>query len=330
MSGLLRRRNAPLGLLRELRTPSVQPWQHLTETLGEPVPAGRVRATFLGVSTVLLDDGHTAVLTDGFFSRPGVLRTFGGRVRPDRARIAAGLRRAGITELAAVFVAHSHHDHALDSAVVAAATGAQLLGSDSTARTAGALAAHRVTVVEVGASMTFGRFTLTALPAQHSPGDIAPGRIELPLQPPARAKDYRTGDCYSLHVTHGGNTLLIHASANYLPGALTGHPADTVYLGIGTLGKQSDQFRDAYWRETVTAVGASRVVPIHWDNFTRSLDHPLRPFPLAFDDFPTSMRFLVDRAQVEDIDLALPLLGRAVDPWPHRRPPRDATPGAPR
>ncbi|MGI9126558.1 MAG: MBL fold metallo-hydrolase, partial [Mycobacterium sp.] len=29
--------------------------------------------TWLGVSTVLVDDGECALLTDGFFSRPGLL-----------------------------------------------------------------------------------------------------------------------------------------------------------------------------------------------------------------------------------------------------------------
>ena len=36
-----------------------------------PAPArGDVRVTFLGVSTLLFDDGETRIMTDGFFSRP--------------------------------------------------------------------------------------------------------------------------------------------------------------------------------------------------------------------------------------------------------------------
>ncbi|MFC3890819.1 hypothetical protein ACFOWZ_04985 [Lentzea rhizosphaerae] len=34
--------------------------------------AGDVTAWFLGTSSVLLSDGHTAVLTDGFVTRPGL------------------------------------------------------------------------------------------------------------------------------------------------------------------------------------------------------------------------------------------------------------------
>ncbi|WP_240799093.1 hypothetical protein [Streptomyces sp. A0958] len=163
---------------------------------------------------------------------------------------------------------------------------------------------------------TVGRFTLTALPARHSPGDIAPGRIDRPLRPPVRATDYRTGDCYTLHVRHGTRELLIHASAHSLPGALDGHHAQTVYLGIGALGHQDEAFREEYWQRLVTATGARRVVPIHWDDFFRPLDRPLRPFRAFLDDFPATMDFLTRAAERTGVALALPVLGRRADPWP--------------
>jgi len=31
----------------------------------------------------------------------------------------------------------------------------------------------------------------------------------------------------------------------------------------------------------VDATGAKRVIPMHWDDFTRSLDQPLLPFPVV-------------------------------------------------
>lgn len=44
-------------------------WAEPTEAT--PVtPGAAVTATFLGVASVLLDDGETAVMTDGLFSRP--------------------------------------------------------------------------------------------------------------------------------------------------------------------------------------------------------------------------------------------------------------------
>lgn len=144
-------------LLTELGTPSLQPWRHLFRD-DRPVPPGRLRAVFRGVSTVLLDDGDTAALTDGFFSRPNIVSTLARPIRPDARRISAALHRAGITQLAAVFVAHSHFDHALDAPRVAARTGAQLLGSEPTAQIAAGydFPAHRMTVVTPGRPLQFG------------------------------------------------------------------------------------------------------------------------------------------------------------------------------
>ncbi|WP_091366767.1 hypothetical protein [Geodermatophilus telluris] len=57
---------------------------------------------------------------------------------------------------------------------------------------------------------------------------------------------YRTDDSYPLHVAHGERALPIYASARYLPGALAGHRADTVSLGIAARGRQPESFRDAH------------------------------------------------------------------------------------
>ena len=53
------------------------------------VPAaepGGMAVTFLGVSTLLVTDGTSALMTDGFFSRPGLRRVALGRIAPDPAR----------------------------------------------------------------------------------------------------------------------------------------------------------------------------------------------------------------------------------------------------
>ena len=293
----------------------MRPWIDLREP-AEPASVGRLRAMFLGVSTVLLTDGVNAVLTDGFFSRPNKLRVALGRLSPDRARVRSALERFGITELDTVFVVHSHFDHALDAPLVAGLTGARLMGSESTRNIAAGqgLAPDRFEAAVLGRPVRVGAFTLTALPAEHSPGDVAPGRIERPLGA-GRTTDFRTGDCYSLHVGHPDGELLVHASANWLPGALDGHRTDTVYLGVGALGRQSEDFRREYWHHLVTRTGARRVVPIHWDDFTVSLERPPRPLPVLFDDFATTMDFLSRRARATGVDLALPVLGRHTDPF---------------
>jgi L-ascorbate metabolism protein UlaG (beta-lactamase superfamily) len=123
-----------------------------------PAADGEFGVTFLGVSSLLLQDGESAVLTDGFFSRPSLLQVGLRRIAPDRARIDAVLARAGLEHLDAVAPVHTHFDHALDSAVVAERTGAVLVGGGSAAMIGRGhrLGEDRLDVVASGTSRTFG------------------------------------------------------------------------------------------------------------------------------------------------------------------------------
>jgi L-ascorbate metabolism protein UlaG (beta-lactamase superfamily) len=279
--------------------------------------AGALRARFLGVSTILLGDGETTILSDGFFSRPGLLRTLFARIEPDPTRIGRALERAGIRSLAAVLVVHSHYDHAMDAPEVARRTGAIVVGSPSTANIArgAGLAEDRIRIAIPAEPLELGRFRVTAVPGRHFPHGIAMGEIREPLVPPARATAYLEGGSTSYLVEHGGRSLLIHGSAGYREGALRGHRADVVFLGVGLLATRDDAYRDAYWREVVSAVGARRVVPIHWDDFYRSLDEPLAALPRKVDDLDLTLRFLLERGRAERVDVVLAPAFAEVDPF---------------
>src|SRR5690606_27645214 len=63
--------------------------------LPEAAP-GRPSVTFAGVSTLCFDDGDSALLIDGFFSRPSLVKVGLGRIAPVPERIEAGLQRLGL------------------------------------------------------------------------------------------------------------------------------------------------------------------------------------------------------------------------------------------
>ncbi|MGV0633774.1 MBL fold metallo-hydrolase [Mycolicibacillus trivialis] len=282
-------------------------------------PQSRVAVTWAGVSTLLIDDGSTAVLTDGYFSRPGLARVALGRVAPDPARIDGCLVRLGVRRLAAVIPVHTHIDHALDSAVVAEKTGAALVGGRSAAQLGAGhgLPADDVVVAEPGEPLTFGSFELTLVESRHCPPDRFPGAITAPVVPPVRASAYRCGETWSALIGHrpSGQRLLVQGSAGFIPGALAGHRAEVVYLGIGQLGRQPRSYLVDYWAETVRAVGGSTVVLVHWDDFFYSLSKPLRALPYAVDDVDFSVRVLAELAERDGVTLSMPRLWRPEDPW---------------
>ena len=274
--------------------------------------------TFLGVATVLVDDGRSAVLTDGFFSRPPLLRVGLGSVAPDGARIDAALDRVPADRVRAVLPVHTHFDHALDSAVVAERTGALLLGGQSAANVGRGhrLPAEQIRVVDHGESVEVDGFRLTWFESEHCPPDRFPGPITEPVVPPVRAKAYRCGEAWSILVEHeDGRNLLVQGSAGFVPGALAGRHADVVYLGVGQLGVQDEFYISRYWEETVVSVGARVAVLTHWDDFFRPLDQPLRALPYAGDDLDVTMRVLEELAQRDGVRLHLPQLWRREDPW---------------
>lgn len=276
-----------------------------------------VTVTWAGVTTLLIDDGDSAVMTDGFFSRPGLLTVAARPLRPSLPRIQHALNRLGVERLDAVTPVHTHFDHAMDSAVVAGRTGARLIGGASAAHVGHGADLDRVDVVTPGEPVTAGAYDVTLIEGHHCPPDRFPGQITAPVRPPARASAYRCGEAWSTLVTHrpSDRTLLIVGSAGYVRGALRGRTADVAYLGVGQLGLQPESYLVEYWTETVRTVGARRVVLIHWDDFFRPLDQPLRALPFAADDLDASMRVLSRLAAEDGVALHLPTLWQRADPW---------------
>lgn len=296
--------------------PSLAPYQDRLLPAAD-AKAGELRVTWLGVSTLLFDDGQTGILIDGFFSRPGKLKTLLGKVGPDRRLVDASLARLGVTNLAAVVVVHSHWDHVLDAPYVAEKTGALLVGSRTT-RNIGigyGLDPGRIHVASPKDQLNIGGFGISLLHTIHSPNPIAPGELLEPLTPPAHVSAFKEGGSYSVVIAHRGRRILVQASAGFVPDALDGVQADVVFLGIGMLGKLDQRYRENFWKEVVQATGAQRVIPIHWDDFWLPLDTPLKPLPSQFDDFPATMRFLLEQGGKAAVEVRMPEAWISFDPF---------------
>jgi L-ascorbate metabolism protein UlaG (beta-lactamase superfamily) len=287
--------------------------------LVEPAPEGAgepgLTVRFLGVTTLLFSDGRTSLMTDGFFTRPGgVLKiALGRKIRPDRDVIRRGLRKAGVDGLSAVIPLHSHYDHAMDSPEVAQQTGATLLGSESSANIGRGwgLPEAQIEVVIPGKAYHFGDFTLTFIETAHVPLRVNVNRggteIEEPLVPPVPPLDYKVGQVFSLHIQHPLGKVLVHGSAGFVPGALEGLSAEFVCLSIGGLAHLEQEYKETLFNEVVQKTGASRVIPLHYDDFTKPLEKPMRLMPRILDDVGVSLDFLVEKVEAQP-ELELQLL----------------------
>jgi L-ascorbate metabolism protein UlaG (beta-lactamase superfamily) len=247
-------------------------------------PPGAVTVRFTGTATLLFSDGETAWMTDGWFSRPDPLTVLLGSIAPDIGAIERGLARNEVESLAAVFPVHSHFDHAMDAPEVARQTGALLLGSESTANIGRGwgLPEDQIQVVEDRVPIQLGQFTITPIESRHFqfPDPEVAARalhdpdITEPLVPPVGTFEYKVGKTYTLHVDHPAGSWLIQGSAGFIEGNLEGLDVDVAFLGVGSLGTQTNAYADTYWRETVELPNAERVILIHWDSLTGPAEGP--------------------------------------------------------
>ena len=289
-------------------------------TLPAAAPGAPIQVRFAGVSTLLFSDGETAWMIDGFFSRPSGLKTLFGRIAPDTAAIQRNLARLGSPKLAAVIPIHSHYDHAMDSPIVAQRTGAILIGSESTLNIGRGLGMQEASLRKVVPDevVRLGKWTLTFLASHHGPTmDLlrAEGTIDAPLVPPKHALRWKDGQVWTILVEHdSGATMLVHGSASVPGKRIMGRRADVVFLGAGMLGKQPEAYRARLWNEVVLGFKAKRVIPIHWDDLTQSLDQPLEPMPGLLDNFERTLGDFKRWSKRDGVDLAMPPVFTPFDP----------------
>jgi L-ascorbate metabolism protein UlaG (beta-lactamase superfamily) len=283
--------------------------------------AGSVTVTWFGISTLLFDDGETQILIDGAFTRVPLAKILSfRRVSSDIDAINHTLAEYRMNRLAAIVPVHSHFDHAMDVGHVANRSTAVVLGSESTAYIArGAdVPVDQSQILASGESRQFGDFTITLLDSKHAPigfGDNGwlPGPIEEPLVQPARITAWREGVSYSVLIGHPRGTTLIQGSGGFIKDNLRDHSADVVILGIGGLAGLGREYVDELWHETITKVGAHRLFPVHYDDFTRPFGE-IQLFPNVLDNVVQTAEWINEIAAADQspVDIRLLPFGQAI------------------
>lgn len=191
-----------------------------------------IALTYLGVAGWQIDAGAITILADPYFSRPDV----DGVMVPDAAAIAA--RAPARADL--IVIGHSHVDHLLDAPAVARRTGAQIMGSVSTARVARAsgLADDRIIPVQGGEDYAFAAgYSVRVMRSLHSAlgGKHVAAGVEIPagVHLPMRFADYTDGGAYAYLVRVAGHQVFVLSTANFIEREIEGLRPDIAIVATG-------------------------------------------------------------------------------------------------
>ena len=287
------------------------------DDIGKPSTSG-IKVSFFGTSTLLIDDGETQLLIDGFFSRPSIVQALTSKLSTDEKTADEMIARFQMHRVKGVFVTHSHFDHALDAAYVSKRTNAKLYGSESTLNIGrgGGLTEEQMSLFEPGKEIKLGNFFVTVLRSKHSkmPASIddTGKTIDQPLSQPADSKAYVEGGAFDFLIKHDGHAIYIKPSPNYVEGGLDGIRTDVLFLASGTLSKQTEEFRTKYYDETAAKIKPKLVLPLHWDNFLLPFSDELQMMPKFMDDTGASFQYLIDRTKADNTDFKILQGGRSI------------------
>ncbi|GAB4479460.1 MAG: MBL fold metallo-hydrolase [Anaerolineales bacterium] len=219
---------------------------------------------WLGVGGIQLRWRNKILLIDPFLTRPSILEVL---FRPLVADVI--LLRREIASAEAILITHAHYDHLMDTAQIIQQTGARAYGSGNVVKLlhATGIPKEKCCLIQSGDSLEINPFKVRVLSGKHIPLPFFSAK-EIPpsVSPPRRVWNYQMDHCYSFFLSNVSPTILIWHSIEPA-GAV---PAEVLLIDTEIPFSQLE--------ELLRSVNPCLVIPIHWDDFFRPLDAPLKPF----------------------------------------------------
>ncbi len=250
--------SAALSCLLSISACAGRPVTDQAVTRTRDQPRAPLTMTYLGVAGWQIESAGKTILVDPYFSRPNL----DGVIASDPQAVAARApKRADL-----IVIGHSHVDHLLDAPAVALATGAQILGSESTAkvaRAAGVPADHVITV-KGGEDFAFDGYSVRVLRSLHSAlANKHTFGQPITAVPPQTFDDWQEGGTFNYLVRVGGRELFVSSTANFIESELVGLRPDVAIVAPGLREEIYD-----YTCRLLTVLGKPPLVyATHFDNW---------------------------------------------------------------
>ncbi len=244
-----------------------------TETSPKPSPSsklmtaeGQLQFGWLGVAGVFLTDGRTQLFFDPVFTFPTFKHwLWGAELKSDPNQVQGILNQVGVNPKlpTALFVSHTHFDHASDYQEVAKLTKGQVYGGPSLQTMTQPPVAFRL--IKEGDVIRVGDFEITVFNHVHARILSLFHFLFGPVKEPFTSGfyEFREGETWGFVIQHRNRLMIFDQSSrldeNYLKYKRKIH---TYFVGV------NNRVSTADWvRNTIGRVEPSQVVPLHFDFF---------------------------------------------------------------
>ena len=242
----------------------------------------QLEGRWLGVGGVKLSDGTTTLLFDPVITKPELSHwLFNAELIPNRKLVVERLKLWNVTQAQAVFISHTHFDHASDVGPVAELTGATVYGGPSL-KTVVTYQAPKVpfTLVSNQETVQVGDFRVTFFKRRHAPiiqwADWHFHEGDVPKDFKGKFWQFWGGETWSYFVEHPqGNTLIDQGSRFVEEFRPLAGKVKNYFMGVAN--KKSIE---AVMKENLGVLRPTNVYPIHFDFFflqSETMEHWVMP-----------------------------------------------------
>ncbi len=231
--------------------------------------AWALEARWLGIAGLTLSDGATTVLFDPAFTKPTLSHwALNAPLIPDEQKVKSKLQQCGMQKAQAIFVSHTHFDHASDVGVVAKITDATVYGGQSLKRIATfQYPAVKFAPVKDREAVQIGSFRVTSFKRPHAPiihwMNFHFLQGEVPENFSGKFYEFYEGDTWGFVVEHPEGVILIdqgsHVQEFYQPYA---GKLKAFFMGVAN--KKSV---DKIVEENIGGTKSPLIIPMHFDIF---------------------------------------------------------------
>ncbi|MFZ4713294.1 MAG: MBL fold metallo-hydrolase [Bacteriovoracaceae bacterium] len=234
-----------------------------------------VNFKWLGTTNFVLSDNKTTLMFDPAITRASITDFLPfKKVKTDQTEVEYWFKRCKLNRLNAIFVNHTHFDHAADVSYVTKKYGGVMHGSSSAINLGlgQGVPANQLKQIKAGDEITIGDFKIKVFSTPHAPHflgvSLMEGNIENNMQLENSVWDFKVGDTFSFLITHPQGSILFQAIGKiYENDPLKDFKVDVLLLTIANRPSSEHLIQ-----KRVIPSGARKIIPLHYDNFFYSMN----------------------------------------------------------